>query len=229
VRGIAATWLITGDAAQPPIANGAIVVNDLGFVFGVGPVAELQSSFPTARWEQHAAVLLPGLVNAHTHLELSALRGEVPGGDGFSRWVERLVETRKRMAPEQDGEIIDQAISDLLAAGTAAVGEVTNTLAAVDALSGSPLLGRVFHEVYAMRRDSGDVTLRMAAQQRAALEPWPDNLLYAPAPHTCFTLHPEILRELLQRARALGQLTSLHLCEHGAERSFLRDGGGPFA
>ena len=229
MRAIAATWLITGDSAQPPIANGAIVVNDLGFVFGVGPGAELRNSFPTAQWEHHDAVLLPGLVNAHTHLELSALRGEVAGGDGFARWVERLVDARKRVAPEHDGEAIDLAISDLLAAGTAAIGEVTNSLAAVDALGGAPLLGRVFHEVFAMRKDSGEVTLRVAEQQRIALDPWPDNLLYAPAPHTCFTLHPDILRELVRRARVLGQLTSLHLCEHGAERSFLRDGGGPFA
>jgi aminodeoxyfutalosine deaminase len=229
VRGIAASWLITGDAAQPPIANGAIVVNDLGFVFGVGPAAELRNSFPTAQWEQHAAVLMPGLVNAHTHLELSALRGEVAGGDGFSRWVERMVETRERIAPEHDGEAIDQAISELLAAGTAAIGEVTNSLAAVDALGGSPLIGRVFHEVFAMRSDSGEVTLRVAEQQRAALEPWPENLIYVPAPHTLFTLHPDVLQELLRRARALGQLTSMHLCEHGAERSFLRDHGGPFA
>jgi aminodeoxyfutalosine deaminase len=229
VRGIAASWLITGDAAQPPIANGAIVVNDIGFVFGVGPASELQNSFPSARWEHHAAVLMPGLVNAHTHLELSGLRGKVAGGDGFSRWVERMVDERKRIAPELDGETIDLAVSELLAAGTAAVGEVTNSLVAVDALGGAPLLGRVFHEVYGMRRDAGEVTLGLAEQQRAALEPWPENLLYAPAPHTPFTLHPEILRELVRRARAMGQLTTLHLCEHGAERAFLRDGGGPFA
>jgi cytosine/adenosine deaminase-related metal-dependent hydrolase len=198
-------------------------------VFGVGPVTELQNAFPTARWEQHRAVLLPGLVNAHVHLELSALRGKVEGGDGFARWVERMVDARKRDAPELDGEAIDAAVSELLKAGTAAVGEVTNSLAAVDALGGAPVLGRVFHEVYAMRRDSGEVMLGMAEQQRAVLDPWPDNLLYALAPHTPFTLHPDILQEVLRKVRMTGQLTSLHLCEHGAERAFLRDGGGPFA
>ena len=229
MRAIAASWLISGDPAQEPIPGGAIVVNDLGDVVAVGPAAELRNSFPTARWEEHNAVLMPGLVNAHTHLELSALRGKVAGGDGFARWVERMVDARKRDAPELDGEAIDLAVSELLKAGTAAVGEVTNSLSAVDALGGAPVLGRVFHEVYAMRRDSGEAMLAMADQQRASLDPWPDNLTYALAPHTPFTLHPDILREVLRRTRDAGRLTSLHLCEHGAERAFLRDGGGPFA
>ena len=229
VRGLAASWVVTGDSALPPIANGAVVVNALGGVLGVGPVAQLRGLFPSAKWEQHGAVLLPGLVNAHTHLELSALRGRVAGGDGFTRWVGRMVEERERVQPEHDGDALDKAVSELLQAGTAAVGEVTNTLAAVDALSGAPLIGRVFHEVFGMRRDAGEVAMRMAAEQRAALDPWPDNLSYAPAPHTPFTLHPDVLCELLYRARVLGQLTTLHLCEHGAERAFLHNGGGPFA
>jgi cytosine/adenosine deaminase-related metal-dependent hydrolase len=229
VRALEASWVVTGDAALPPIANGAVVVNALGGVLAVGPAPQLRGLFPSAQWEQHPAVLMPGLVNAHTHLELSALRGEVAGGDGFSRWVGRMVEARERVQPEHDGDALDKAVSELLAAGTAAVGEVTNTLAAVDALSGAPLLGRVFHEVFGMRKDAGEVAMRMAEEQRAALDPWPDNLSYAPAPHTPFTLHPDVFRELLRRARILGQLTTLHLCEHGAERAFLRDGGGPFA
>jgi cytosine/adenosine deaminase-related metal-dependent hydrolase len=229
VRALAASWIITGDAAQPPIANGAVVVNALGGVLAVGPAAQLRGLYPSAKWEQHDAVLLPGLVNAHTHLELSALRGQVTGGDGFSRWVGRMVEARERLQPEHDGDAIDKAVSELLEFGTAAVGEVTNSLAGVDALSGAPLIGHVFHEVFGMRKDAGEVTMRMAEEARAALDPWPDNLRYAPAPHTPFTLHPDVFCELLRRARVLGELTSLHLCEHGAERAFLRDGGGPFA
>jgi cytosine/adenosine deaminase-related metal-dependent hydrolase len=80
-----------------------------------------------------------------------------------------------------------------------------------------------------MRRDAGQAMLGIAQQERAAAEPWPANLSYAPAPHTPFTLHPDTLRELVARVRASGERTSLHLCEHAAERAYLQDHGGPFA
>src|SRR5262249_27541643 len=112
---------------------------------------------------------------------------------------------------------------------TAAVGEVTNTLGAVAALESAPIFGRIFHEVFALRRDAGEVMLGIAAQQRDAIAHFPRNLSYAPAPHTPYTLHPAIFQEPLRRARALGQRSSLHLCEHPAERAFLADGSGAFA
>jgi cytosine/adenosine deaminase-related metal-dependent hydrolase len=221
--------LITGVAAQAPIARGALVLDGGGRIVAVGEAAALRAHYRDARWEEHAAVLLPGLINAHTHVELSGLRGRVPGGRGFGPWVNEMIDRRNQLSAPEVEEAIESAVSELLAAGTVAVGEVTNTLASVRALGGVPLLVRVFHEVIGLRRDTGEVRIGMAAQERAELHPWPDNCSYALAPHTPFTLHPEVLSEVVQRARALGQLTSLHLCEHAAERAYLQDGSGPFA
>ena len=229
MRAIAGSWLITGDAGDAPIARGAVVLDADARVVAVGAAAELHGRYPDARWEEHAAVLLPGLVNAHTHLELSALRGRAPGGRGFAAWVAGMLAAREQAAPEQAVEAIDAAISELLAAGTAAIGEVSNTLAAVAPLASAPLLGCVFHEVFGLRRDTAEAMLVLADQRKAELADWPGNLSYAPAPHTPYTLHPTLLQELVARARALGRRTSLHLCEHPAERAFLAHGGGPFA
>jgi cytosine/adenosine deaminase-related metal-dependent hydrolase len=229
MRAIAASWVIPGGADDAPIARGAVVLDDGGCVAAVGEREALRRQYPQARWEEHAAVLLPGLVNAHTHLELSALRGRVPGGHGFTAWVDAMLHARDLTAPEQDVEAIDLAVSELLDAGTAAVGEVSNTLAAVDSLARAPLLGCVFHEIYGLRRESGEAMFSLAEQRRRELRVWPGNLDYAPAPHTPYTLHPDVLRQVVARARALGERTSLHLCEHPAERAFLAHGGGPFA
>jgi cytosine/adenosine deaminase-related metal-dependent hydrolase len=228
MRGIAGSWLITGDALQPPIARGALVLDTNERIVAVGEASVLKQRYSAARWQEQHAVLLPGLVNAHTHLELSALCGRVQAGRGFGPWVASLVEQRDQLAPDAIEEGIETAVAELLAFGTAAVGEVTNTLAAVGALGRAALLGRIFHEVYGMRRDVGEAMLGMAEQRRAEIAAWPDNLSYAPAPHTPYTVHPEILCELVRRARALGARTSLHLCEHAAERAYLRDGSGPF-
>lgn len=234
MRGLAATYVVTGDAAMPPIAGGALVLDDDARIVALGPLEELSRAHPSVRFEHQRAVLLPGLVNAHVHLELSALRGQVPGGRGFTPWVADMMAARERLAPEHDIEAIDRAVSELLAFGTAAVGEVTNTLAAVPYLGATWLRGRVFHEVFGSRRASAEAMLERARAARAALTPWPRALGYALAPHTLYTLHPEVARRVLadvrsDDARSSGALTALHLCEHPAERKLLLDGGGPFS
>jgi cytosine/adenosine deaminase-related metal-dependent hydrolase len=229
MRIVAASWVITGQPEAAPIERGAVALDDDERVLAVGALDALRARWPSARMEPCSAVLMPGLVNAHTHLELSALRGRVTGGGGFGPWVAQMVQARDAVDPAEQVEAIETAVSELLAAGTAAIGEVSNTLAAVPVLAGLPLLARVFHEVYGLRKDAGETMLGMAEQARGELGELPPNVSYALAPHTTFTLHPEVLSAILERVRASSALTSLHLAEHGAERAFLRDGTGPFA
>jgi cytosine/adenosine deaminase-related metal-dependent hydrolase len=228
MRGISASWIVTGKPDQAPIKDGALVLDGERIV-AVSEAASLRARFPELTFVHERAVLLPGLINAHTHLELSALRGHTRSGAGFGPWVRGMIAKRRELSPEANIEAIDEAVSELLRAGTAAVGEVTNSLASVEALGAAPLLGVVFHEIFGMRRETAEVMQKLAREQRAALAKLPDNLAYVPAPHTLFTLHPDKVREIVAEARSTGQRTSLHLSEHPAERAFLRDGTGPFA
>src|SRR5688500_3293904 len=94
-----ADHVLPGDA--PPIADAAIVI-DAGHVIDVGPAASLLPIHAGLPVDRVRGVVFPGLVNAHTHLELSALRGRIPGGTGFVSWVDRLVALRVEMTPEED-------------------------------------------------------------------------------------------------------------------------------
>jgi cytosine/adenosine deaminase-related metal-dependent hydrolase len=227
--GFEGAWLLPCAPGTLPIEAGAVVLDREGRVRGVGPARELRARFAEARWSVEPSILLPGLVNAHTHLELSALRGQTRSGGGFGPWVSSMMAARARLRPELDLEAIDAAVSELLRAGTVAVGEVTNTLASVEALGSAPLLGRVFHEVYGLSQASAAEMLSAAEAARARLGSVPQNLSYALSPHTLYSLHPQSVRELVARTRADGARISLHLSEHVAERAFLRDFSGPFA
>jgi cytosine/adenosine deaminase-related metal-dependent hydrolase len=229
LRAIAGSWLVCGDGTTPPLAAGAVVLDASGRVLDVGDSSALRGRFPSLRFEQHAAVLMPGLVNAHTHLELSALRGAAPGGKGFVPWLDGMMRVRAERKPEQDSEAIESAVSELLAFGVAAVGEVCNHLSSVEMLAAVPIAACVFHEIFGMRKEVAEVTLGLADQELAAYPDFPARLHYAVAPHTPYSLHPDVLQEIVRRARAAGTRTSLHLAEHAAERSFLETGGGPFA
>jgi cytosine/adenosine deaminase-related metal-dependent hydrolase len=168
-------------------------------------------------------------VNAHTHLELSALRGCVPGGAGFVPWVEHLIGARDEMQPEDDVAAIERAVDELVAFGTVAVGEVTNSLAAVPALARRGVAGCVFHEVFGVAL--APLQARLEALPRMVqdrLGAWPTpELSYAPTPHTLYTTHPDVVRKLVDDGQRRGLRLSLHVAEHAAERRFLEYGDGP--
>ncbi len=227
MRVLHADALITGDAEA--VRDAAVVVDDRGVVVDVGPAGELLPRHAGATLERVRGVLLPGLVNAHTHLELSALRGQVPGGAGFVPWVEQMIGVRAEALPEDDIEAIEQAVADLDAFGTSAVGEVSNSMSAVRPLARRGFVGCVFHEVFGVER--GPLEERVAALPRiveARVGEWPSaELVYTPSPHTLYTTHPDVVRRLAREARERGQRMSLHLAEHAAERRFLEHGDGP--
>lgn len=229
MRGIAGSWLISGEPSAPPTAAGALVLDDDERVHARGTLDELRGRYPEVVFERLNAVLLPGLINAHTHLELSALRGLIPGGRGFVPWVDALMNARAQRPPEQDHEAIELAVSELLEAGVMAVGEVCNRLDTLPLLAAVPIVPCIFHEVFGRSEEAARAALERAAAERRTLDHVPGHARYALAPHTPFTLHPTVLKEIIRLAADSGRRTSLHLAEHAAERTFLETGGGPFA
>jgi cytosine/adenosine deaminase-related metal-dependent hydrolase len=209
-----------------------VVLAKDGVVLDVGPASEIVPRHGHGHGlqaERIPGVVMPGLINAHTHLELSALRGCVPGGAGFVPWVEALVGARLEVQPDEEGDAIVSAVSDLVSFGTVAVGEVTNSLAAVSELARQGLQGCIFHEVFGVGKDA--VLRRVEGLREEALERlahWPsDGLRYSMSPHTLYSTHPDAVRAILQVGRGREARMSLHLAEHPAERRALEQGDGP--
>jgi len=222
-----ADCVVRGDADE--IRDGAVVLDDSGRVLDVGQASEVIPSHAGIALERVHGVVMPGLVNAHTHLELSALRGQVPGGAGFLKWVDHLIAVRAEQGPEQDAAAIDGAVAELDAFGTAAVGEVTNTLAAVPALVRLGIAGCVFHEVVGVLFEQASRRLEELPEVvRSRLDAWPDgDLAYAPSPHALYTTHSEVIRRVMKASAHGGSRVSVHLGEHASERRFLESGDGP--
>jgi len=206
--------LLIGDGSA--LVDGALVC-DGDVIVEVGPARELLPRAPGLPVTQHRGVALPGLVNAHTHLELSGLRGKTVPGQGFVPWLESMQAARVGELEEEREAAIAAAIDALIGFGVVAVGEVTNGLAAVPAL-GRRLLGTVFHEVFGMDRAAG---LRALGETPEI----PGSLRYTRAPHALYSTHPDVVRAIAETASPL----CMHLSEHAPERAFLETGGGPFA
>lgn len=219
--------LLPGD--ERPIVDAAVVVDDKGSVMDVGPAAEVLPRHGGAAVTRIHGVAFPGLVNAHTHVELSSMRGKVPGGRGFVAWIESLLSLRVEHSPEEDVEAIEAAASDLVRFATVAVGDVTNSLAAVSALARRGIGGWAFHEVFGQDREAVLRRVRgLSAELAERHARWPStDIEYAPAPHTLYTTHPDAVQALVEAALGRGGKTTLHLAEHAGERRAVEHGDGP--
>jgi aminodeoxyfutalosine deaminase len=169
-----------------------------------------------------AGVLLPGLVNAHCHLELSHLAGALDGATGYVAWVEALVAARGAAGPDAVRSACAAAISRLEEGGTAAVGDVANGLGHLPQLAASALEAVVFLELLAW--DSGAAAGAMEAARRGVAEaggPRPaarvELRVGAHAPHS---VSPALLGLLARE----GGPAAMHLAESPAEARFLAGG-----
>lgn len=209
-----ARWVLP--IAQPPIRDGVVTI-DRGLVAAVsddaskGNVNDLGS-----------VAVLPGLVNAHTHLELSWMRGQVPPAASMPKWAAALMALRRTVSHEPP-EPIAAAIAEARASGTALVGDVTNTFATYDWIADSDLSAMVFRELLGFSVADPEAVVEAAAGQIASLTPiaW---LRASVVPHAPYSVSPGLFEAIARRAGE--RPISLHLGESHAEIEFLRDGSG---
>lgn len=218
----------------PPIEDGALLVA-AGRIEAVGKSTELRQLAPGAELVSYPqGILLPPLVNAHTHLELSdfplwAGDLEEPGEPGdFIGWIERVIRVKRQLDPDRYQAAVAHGIAASLRAGTGAVGDILSQFAAREAHRSSPLLGRLFFEAVG-RLPEPTRKLRLQLAKLLRDEGTIGRLQTGLAPHAPYSLAADFLEDLLGFAAREELPCTMHLAESAAEAEFLRDAGGPFA
>ena len=228
-----ASWVLP--IAEPPFRDGW-VATDRGRIVafgrrGPGDARAGLDRSADADVDLGNAVLMPGLVNAHTHLELSYLHDEVPPAPDFVTWIRGVVGAR-RSRPDANApeilEAIDRGIAEAIGAGTALVGDITNTLVTFDPLARSELGGVVFYEVLRFNAEDPDAVVEHACRRIEALMPT-DRLRASLAAHAPYSVAPLIFRALRQAIdRDPFSPCSVHLSESPEEVEFIKAGTGPW-
>jgi cytosine/adenosine deaminase-related metal-dependent hydrolase len=221
--------------ARPPIENGAVAVEN-GRIAAVGSRQDVERAAPgAASTELGDAVLLPGLVNAHVHVELSWMAEDPPPGGDFARWVAGLIERREREDPARARAAAERAIESMVARGTVAAGDVGNATWVVPLLARSPLLGVAFHEIYGFRAQEAEALLAHAVGRLESLARDPDvaatgtRWSVVPTPHAPHTTSEPLLRALAGRSAAAGSPLTIHAAESREESELLARGQGALA
>jgi len=230
-RVLRARWVLPID--RPPLENGWVEAAD-GRITGVGrgrPPAE-----PTDLGD---VALLPGLVNAHTHVELSWMAGLVPPAAAMPDWIQELLHQRwagPAGGPEVGTRAARAAIEVMRATGTVLVGDISNQLTTPALLREAGLGGVVFHELLGLVvpdpaklvreawRRVREAEASLATARRPDEETLPLDLTVVA--HAPYSVAPALFAEIARRAN--GALLSVHLAESPEEIEFLRTGEGSF-
>ena len=219
-----AAWILPID--RPPIVNGWVAVED-GRIVDVGGQAIRRDANDVDLGD---VAIMPGLVNAHTHLELSYLRGQVPPADGFVTWIRGVMSARRQRPDPRSREIvdaIDAGIRDAAAAGTAVVGDISNTLAVFGPLRASSLAAVVFYELIRFNAPDAALVATQAAADLRAAEP-SGRVRASLAAHAPYSVAPSLLRAIRPALDAAmpDAPCSVHLSESTDEVEFVRTGRG---
>ena len=209
----AAPWVVP--IAGPPIEGGGVLV-DAGRIVEVGPADELRRRASSV--SSYAGALMPGLVNAHAHLQYGPSFADLAaGGVAFPDWLGQMMQ--RRMQVSDDGWRAEVAGSweQAQASGTVAVADIVTNVAALDiGVPGVRYLESVALASDAWPEEQERLEPLLAGHDDAGL-----------SPHTLYTLGTAALAGSIELARQTRRRLHPHLAETADEDQFVRRGDGP--
>jgi 5-methylthioadenosine/S-adenosylhomocysteine deaminase len=213
----------------PPIEDGAVLVDANGRIVAVGPHRHVPTPPGAETREFRNGVLVPGLVNCHTHLELTHLAGQNAEPD-FARWIRRVRELKDDTAPDDFYAAAVQGVQDSWAFGVTCVAETGSTGAVMRALHDLGGRGIVYQEAFGP--DPASLAASMAELEAAVSQLRrlaTSQLKVGVSPHAPYSVSAPLYEAVAAYARREQMPLAVHLAESKEETLFVHDGAGPFA
>lgn len=224
VRRYHARWVLPISA--PALENGTVAVAD-GRITYVGPRAGAPRGKDTDLGD---ALLMPGLVNAHTHLELTAMRGFLEDLD-FARWIQRLNQVKRAVLDRE--RMLDAARLGLvegIRAGITTYADTCDSGVAFQAMTEAGVRGIMYQEVFgpdpavcAAAVAELEAKVRVLRQQETPL------LRVGVSPHAPYTVSDALYQAVAQYATRERLPVAVHIAESEVERELVEQGKGVFA
>jgi aminodeoxyfutalosine deaminase len=211
---LSARWVFP--VAGPPLAGGTVTVRG-DRVESVDPAGVRSPDIDFGN-----AAIIPGLVNAHTHLDLTGAHGAVPPRSDFVGWLRDVIAHRRSQPPEQVGHDIRTGLDECLRFGTTLIGDIASAGASWNALADAPVWAVCFRELLGLPGHRvmsawGDVV------QWAHEHPDTPTCRVGISPHAPYSVH----KALIEAAARLWPVC-IHLAESAVERELLEQHDGPF-
>lgn len=225
--------------AGEPIADGIVTFDEKRIISvdnpitlaGKQPMAPVTVA-PTVENLGNVAIL-PGLVNAHAHLELSHLEQPIGcRGMSFCDWIGTLTETL-RFQGRPPADAVRRGLYESMTAGVTTLGDISQPSWNCNDFQDTPLDATIFIELIAIADYEVDEKLKQAHQHIAAAvagkaDREKPNWRPGISPHAPYTVHPRLLAEAAAISARHRVPLAFHLAESPEEIEFLRTAGGPF-
>lgn len=216
---LGARWVFP--VSRPPIPDG-VVTCQAGRITFVGSRQDRRPDHDLGN-----LALIPGLVNAHTHLDLSHLRGLVPPSGDFPGWLRAVIGHRRAGSSEKTANAVRDGLAECINYGTTLVGDIAGLGASWEICAAAPLRAVVFYELLGLPPDR-------AGLARDAAELWLQSH-YPTAtcrpglsPHAPYSVRASLFAEANRLADAQNAMLATHLAESPAELELLQTHTGPF-
>jgi 5-methylthioadenosine/S-adenosylhomocysteine deaminase len=215
------------DAA--PIPDAAVLVDGMGRIAAIGPDRDVPAPQGIEQLDLGRAVLLPGLVNTHTHLELTGFEDAAPEA-GFPEWIRRIRAIKAARTPEEYLAAARRGIAECWAAGVTTIAETGDTGAVFAGLIEMGASGIVYQEVFGphpaqceesmagLRAQVGSMRTRATGRVRVGV-----------SPHAPYTVSGPLYQAVAGWAREERLPVAVHLAESRAETELVTSGAGAFA
>lgn len=224
-----AKWVLPID--RPPLENGAVLVRGHRIV-SVDKFAALQRECQRVV-DLGVGAIIPGLVNAHTHLEFSNLSQPLGHpGIPFTDWI-RLIVTNRISSNEANSKAgaIQSGLEEIHRTGTWTVGEIATLPMSLDDYR----FNSGFSMVSFLEQLGNDPTHFADKQDELArfFDQTVDDsnvhdMTLGVSPHAPYSVHPQLLRQICSLAQAKKRMVAMHIAETPEEIELIENGTGKF-
>jgi cytosine/adenosine deaminase-related metal-dependent hydrolase len=215
--------------AEPDLLlqNAAVHISQPGRISRIEPWQDPPAIPGVAVINWGSALIMPGLINAHTHLELTDLHNQLTRFRSFTDWVSQLINRRRLWTKEQFLSSLRKGAEAALSSGTTLVGDVSSSGFGWDDIIGGNLRRVVFEEVIALSPANLDDAVSLL-ESRIDLQSRNPLLIHGVSPHAPYSVSPELYRRVAELSRIRGLLLATHVAETDSEIQFLLTGTGEF-
>jgi cytosine/adenosine deaminase-related metal-dependent hydrolase len=224
---ISANWLLTSDENNSILKNGAVVFDEK--ILEIDSLENIQKKYPNKQIEilGENSVLMPGLINSHIHLEFSANSTTLKYGN-FMNWLNSVIKNRDELIHKATKELMSRNIKKMLKTGTTTIGAISSYSFELETLKQSKINKVFFCEVIGSKPEMIDTLFsdfknRYNQVKKLASK----DLIPAIAIHSPYSVHPFLVREVLNMAKEDKCAVSAHFLESPEEFEWLhKDQGG---
>ena len=226
-RRLAAQWLIPVEG--PPIEDGALLIDAEGRIADVGSDLVVGRPPDAAVEEFGPAVIIPGLINTHTHLELTGFAEQVQERD-FSSWIRRLRELKTTRTSLEFLHAARQGLQMCYAAGVTTVADTGDSDSVIQVLAEADGSGIAYLEVFGPDPRQAQTSLGALRDRVIRAGRWAvQRVRVGVSPHAPYTVSAPLLAAVARWSRGEGLPLAVHIAESRAETELLRSGSGAFA